>query len=137
MSGMRRVALLVLGASFMSSAGVAWASQLVSSSPSLGSGSAAVAACQGGPLSVTLVPSYDSTLAAYVVGSVRIADLDVSTGACGSKEYSITLSGGQDDATLGDYDGVTPSTADGFSVDLSAQHIRATSVTSVHLAIAG
>jgi hypothetical protein len=112
------------------------ATELVSTATGLRTGTVRVSACQARSIDLDLVPVYDPAVKAYVVGSVLIEDLDTAPDACGMRDYSITL-GGSSDAVLGVSQGVTPSTGDRLSVDLSAEHIRAASVTGIHLVIAG
>lgn len=133
----RLLALVVLSGIFSAYARAARASQLNTGSPSLGSGAMAVSACQSAPLSLGFVPVYDATSATDEVGSVLVRGLDTAPGGCGSKEYSITLAGGPNGAVLTEVQGSTPPAGDRFSVDVSAEHVPAGSVTSVGLVISG
>jgi hypothetical protein len=99
----------------------------------LSAGNASVASCQStGTPTGTYSVAYDSTLGAYKVSGVTVANLDAN---CASKAISVTLTG-TGNSNLGTLTGTVP--AGGGSLALTpGSSISAASVTGVAIAING
>src|ERR671937_3120056 len=134
---MRRVSVAVLVAGVVFGAVYGLAASLGVSSKSLGAGNSAVAACQAGTLTASYAVSYDSTLPGYKVGVVTVTGLDTTSPTnCASKAFRITLTNSSN-ASLGEVTGTTPASGTSFTADFTSSGVLASSVTGVHVSIAG
>jgi hypothetical protein len=110
------------------------AASLSVNSDSLGAGSSAVAACQAGTVSVGYTSTYSAAVPGYQATNVTLGNLDTTAGGCGGKAVKVTLTGAAN-GSLGEYTGTVPSS--GSTMSLAASGISASSVTGVHVVIAG
>jgi hypothetical protein len=113
------------------------AASLGVSSESLGAGSATVAACQSGTLTVSYAPTYNpGAPVGYRATTVTIGNLDTGAAACGGKAIRVTLTGpGGGAASLGEQTGTVPSS--GTTMSFSFAGVSASDVTGVHVVISG
>jgi hypothetical protein len=125
--------LIALGIGAIAFGGIfGLAASLNVTSATLGAGTAAVAACQTDPVSVSYTPTYSSTATAgYRATTVTVGGL---ASTCLNKSFKVTLTGAGD-ASLGEQTGTTP--ASGTSQDLTFSGVSAASVTGVHVTIYG
>jgi hypothetical protein len=131
---MKRI-LMALGVAGVVFGGVfGLAASLNVSSATLGSGTAAVAACQSGTVNVTYTPTYSSSAPGYQATTVTLNGLDTAGSACGSKSYKVSLTDASN-ASLGEQTGTTPST--GTTTALTFTGVSAAAVTGVHVSIYG
>jgi hypothetical protein len=112
------------------------ASSLGVSSQSLGSGNAAVAACQATTLTSSFATAYDAALPGYKVGVVTVNGLDTTAGKCPSKSFKVSLVNASN-VSLGEVTGTTPASGTTFTADFTASAALAASVTGVHVLITG
>jgi hypothetical protein len=114
------------------------AASLNVSTQTLGAGNTAVAACQSGTLTASYTTAYDSTAGGYEVTAVNVSGLDTTSSPnCASKAYKITLTGSGNTSLL-ESTGTTPASGTTFSTaSLAASNVLATSVTGLHVTIAG
>jgi hypothetical protein len=131
------VALLVGGTVFATLYG--FAASLGVGSKTLGAGTSAVAACQGGTLTASYATAYDSTIPAYKVGVVTVNGLDTTSATnCASKAFKVTLTGpGASNTSLGEVTGTTPASGTSFTADFTSSNVSAASVTGIHIVISG
>ena len=109
------------------------------SSQTLGSGNSAVAACQAATLTASYATAYDATVPGYEVTTVTVNGLDTTTVPtnCASKAYKITLTGASN-AALIETTGTTPASGTPFSTaSFATSNVSATSVTGIHVTVAG
>ena len=134
---MRRAAVAVLVGGVVFGAVYGVAASLGVSSKSLGAGNASVSACQTGTLTASYAVSYDSSLPGYKVGVVTVSGLDTTSPTnCASKAFRVTLTNSSN-ASLAEVTGTTPASGTTFTADFTSSGVLASSVTGVHVSIAG
>ena len=134
---MRRAAVAVLVGGVVFGAVYGVAASLGVSSKSLGAGNASVSACQSGTLTASYAVSYDSSLPGYKVGVVTVSGLDTTSPTnCASKAFRVTLTNSSN-ASLAEVTGTTPASGTTFTADFTSSGVLASSVTGVHVSIAG
>jgi uncharacterized membrane protein (UPF0136 family) len=134
---MRRAAVAVLVGGVVFGAVYGLAASLGVSSKSLGAGNASVSACQSGTLTASYAVSYDSSLPGYKVGVVTVSGLDTTSPTnCASKAFRVTLTNSSN-ASLAEVTGTTPASGTTFTADFTSSGVLASSVTGVHVSIAG
>jgi hypothetical protein len=134
---MRRFAVALLVGAVVFGAVYGLAASLGVSSKSLGAGNASVSACQSGTLTASYAVTYDSSLPGYKVGVVTVSGLDTTSPTnCASKAFRITLTNASN-TSLAEVTGTTPASGTTFTADFTSSGVLASSVTGVHVSIAG
>lgn len=129
----------VLAASVLA-LGLAVAALLNVSSPSLGSNTVVVAACDSNGLTATPSVSYSATTGGYVVDSVF---LDGLANACRNNDYSVSLVGPSgllatstlSNVPVAGFGGVNNANTLSLSFASASPRVAADAMTSIHVAI--
>jgi len=137
---MKRAILAITIAAIVGAGTYGLAASLGVSSDTLGAGSATVAACQptaSGNINVSYVAGYSATApVGYQATTVKLNNVDESTGNCDSKKYRVTLTGAGN-APLGEQTGTTGATGANSTESMTFSGVSAVSVTGVQVVITG
>jgi hypothetical protein len=125
----RPILSLVIGAIAFSTA-LAFAASLTVASGSLGAGNAAVSSCDTDGISVSYSPTYDSSIPAFKVSSVSVANI---AAGCNGKTLKVEVVGTGNSSLASGTETISGTSA---TVTLSGSP-NAGDVTNVHAVIAG